>query len=181
VDLILRIIDAISEWSGRIFSFAVLVATGVVVYEVIMRYGFNTPTTWGYELPIYLAGATYMLSGAYTHLHDNHVRVDLLHGRWSARTRAVVDILTAPVFLVGMVALIYFGGDWTLQAFERGTTTGTRWNPPVWPLRALIPLGALLLLLQGLATLGRDFRTAISGVPHVTEAPPPPDTGVTPE
>jgi TRAP-type mannitol/chloroaromatic compound transport system permease small subunit len=163
MDRALRAIDRLSDLSGRIFSVTILLATLVVVYEVIMRYAFNSPSAWGFELPIFLAGASYLLSGAYAEVHDAHVKVDLLYSRWSPRTQALVDIITAPVFFVGVVALVWHGAKWTYAAYNVGTRTGSSWNPVVWPLRVLIPIGAFLLVLQGLAGLVRNVRTVISG------------------
>ncbi len=157
----LRVIDGISEYSGRIFSVTVLIATVVVIFEVVMRYVFVSPTAWGFELPIILAGASYLLSGAYAEKHGAHIQVDLLYARWSPRTRALVDVLTSPIVLGSLAVIAWYGFDWSLAAYEAGTRTGTAWNPVVWPMRMLIPLGAVLLLLQGIAGLMRSLRVLL--------------------
>ena len=159
----LTVIDRISEWSGKVFSFLVVVATLVVVYEVVMRYAFRAPTIWGLELTIYLCGATYVLGGAYAHLYNAHVKVDVLYMRWSPRVRANMDLVTAPFFFIGVALLVWMGSEWTIQAIETGRTSGSIWSPIIWPMRLLIPLGSFLLLLQGLAKLIRDFGIARTG------------------
>ena len=160
VDQFLNVVDRISYWSGHIVSFAILGATVAIIIEIIMRYGFGSPTVWGFELPLYFAAASYLLGGAYAQIDDSHVRMDLLQSRWSPKTKAWVDLLvTWPVFFVGMGILVFTSFTWTIEALSAGVTSGTQWDVPVWPVRALIPLGSFLLLLQGLASLVRDVRT----------------------
>lgn len=153
----LSVIDGMSEWSGKIFSFLLVAATIVVVYEVVMRYAFNAPTVWGLELTIFLCGATYVMGGAFAHLYDAHVKVDALYIRWSPRLRAIVDLVTAPFFFFGVGIMMWAGAEWTGKAIIGGVTSGSIWDPIIWPMRLLIPLGSFLLLLQGLAKFIRDF------------------------
>lgn len=156
----LSVIDGMSEWSGKVFSFLVVVATLVVVYEVVMRYAFRAPTIWGLELTIFLCGATYVMAGAYAHLYDAHVKVDVLYLRWTPRIRAIVDLVTAPFFFVAIGVLLWVGAEWTVQAIVGKATSGSIWSPTIWPMRLLIALGSFLLLLQGLAKFIRDFGVA---------------------
>ena len=159
----LSIIDSLSEWSGKIFSFLVVVATLVVIYEVVMRYAFRAPTIGGLELTIYLSGATYVMGGAYAQLFDAHVKVDVLYLRWSPRTRAIMDLITAPIFFIGVGLLAWMGAEWTIKAVANAETSGSIWSPPIWPMKGLIPLGSILLLLQGLSKTIRNFRVARTG------------------
>ena len=156
----LSVIDSMSQWSGKIFSFLVLAAALVVTYEVVMRYAFNAPTVWGLDMTIFLCGATYVMAGAYAHYHNAHVKIEALYGRWTPRTRAIVDLLvTAPLFFGVCGVLVWVGAGWTWEAVVKGTTYYTEWHAPIWPMRLLIPLAAFLLLLQGLAKFIRDLAT----------------------
>ena len=157
------IVDNITDWSGKLFAFAVLAATLGVVVEVTLRYVFNAPPIWGLELSIYLCGVTYLIGGAYAELAKAHVRVDIIYAHWSPRVRAIVDLVTKPLFFSGVATLFWVGLEWTFEAFVKGTTSGTPWSPPVWPIRSFIVSGSLLLLLQGTATLVRDWNTAWTG------------------
>lgn len=149
-----------SEWSGKIFSFLVLAAVLVATYEVVMRYIFNAPTVWGLDLTIFLCGATYVMAGAYAHYLNAHVKIEALYGRWTPRTRAMVDLLvTAPLFFGFCGVLVWVGTGWTWEAIVGKITYYTEWHAPVWPMRLLIPLAAFLLLLQGLAKFIRDLAT----------------------
>ncbi len=151
----LSVIDSMSEWSGKIFSFLVLVAVLVVAYEVTMRYVFNAPTVWGLDLTIFLCGATYVMAGAYA-----HVKIEALYGRWTPRTRAMVDLLvTAPLLFGFCGVLVWVGIGWTWEAIVGKITYYTEWHVPIWPMRLIITLAAFLLLLQGLAKFIRDLTT----------------------
>lgn len=156
----LSVIDHISEWTGKVFSFLLLAATAVVVYEVVRRYVFNAPSTFGLELTIYLCAMTYMVGGAYALVYDSHVKVDVLYMRWSPRGRAIIDLIFSPIFFIGIIAMIYAGSMWTAKAIAGGVTSGSTWDPDIWPMRMMIALGAFLLFLQGLAKSIRDFRVA---------------------
>ena len=156
----LAIIDGISEWTGKTFSFLLLAATAVVIYEVVRRYAFNAPSTFGLELTIYLCAITYMIGGAYALLYDSHVKVDVLYMRLTPRGRALLDLIMTPIFFIGICAMIYVGAMWTARAIAGGVTSGSTWNPDIWPMRLMIALGAFLLFLQGLAKSIRDFRVA---------------------
>lgn len=156
----LSVIDSMNEWSGKIFSFLVLAAALVVVHEVVMRYVFNAPTVWGLDLTVFLCGATYVMAGAYAHYHNAHVKIEALYGRWTPRTRAMVDLLvTAPLFFGFCGVLAWVGTEWTWKAVVGGTTYYTEWHVPLWPMRLIITLAAFLLLLQGLAKFIRDLAT----------------------
>lgn len=157
------IIEIISDWTGKVFSFMVAAAAIVIVAEVVLRYAFNAPTIYGLELTIFMCGVTYVMAGAYAHLANAHVRVDLFSQRWSPRTRAIVDLITSPLFFIAIAVIVWLGAEWTYEGIVKGATSGSIWNPPIWPIRLFIPLGATLLLLQGIARVIRDFGIAKLG------------------
>ncbi|MFC1951837.1 TRAP transporter small permease subunit, partial [Chloroflexota bacterium] len=149
-----------NEGAVRIVSFFILAAVMVTVYGVVRRYVFNAPTVIELELTTFLCAVTYLLAGGYAQSRDAHVRVDVLYLRWSPRGRAILRLVTIPIFFGGLCALLWGSADWTIKAMISGEHTGSYWEPPVWPVRLLIPLGALLLILQGIVSVVRDFRIA---------------------
>lgn len=161
MERVLRFIDNLSELQGKVFSFLIFVATLQICYELTRRYAFNAPTSWGLELTEYLCAVTYIMGGAYAHRFDAHIRVDILYMHWSPRTKALVDIFVTNVFFFFFVGvLVWQSSIWTLEALERHATSGTVWDPPVWPMRLSLFLGAVFLALQGIAKLIRDIYTA---------------------
>lgn len=159
---ILRAIDRISESEGKIFSFLIVVATLQVCYELVLRYVFNAPTTWGLEMTLYLCSTTYVMSGAYAEYLDAHIKVDLFYNRWSPRTRAFFDLIVTDTLLLFFCGvLLWQSGAWFLEAVTQGLTAGTIWDPPIWPMRLVIFIGAFFLLLSALAKSVRDFFMAV--------------------
>jgi TRAP-type mannitol/chloroaromatic compound transport system permease small subunit len=162
VDRIVRAIDAVSTAAGWLAGWFIVPITVAVTYEVIARYAFNAPTTWSYEVGYMLYGAQFMLAAAYTLLKGGHIRTDVLYERWSARTRATVDAVCYVLFFFpGMLCILYAGAVEARQAWVIGERTGLRIvgvSVPMYALKAIIPLTAGLLVLQGLAELIRCGR-----------------------
>ncbi len=89
---IIRVIDSISEWTGKTVRWVCLVLVVVVVYEVTARFVFNAPTLWAFETICMLLCTIGALGWAYTHRHHGHVRVDVLYTLLSPRGRAIIDV-----------------------------------------------------------------------------------------
>ena len=159
-------IDSINSRSGKVFSFALLAATIVIVYGVIMRYVFNAPSPWALEMSIFLCAFTYLVGGAYAELFDAHVRVDVLYIRWSPRTRAIANLASSLLFFIPVILLGWTGAVWTADAIETGVRYDAFWRVLVWPVRLFIPLGCFLLTLQGVSTLVHSFHVARTGLPE---------------
>lgn len=159
---LLRAIDFTSEWSGKIFSFLWIVTVLVISYEVILRYVFDAPTRWGHESMIFLCAIVYMMGGAYTLYHRKHVSIDLLYNRCSPRGRAILDLITFPIFCLFIGILLWAGAGRAWEAIMLGETSGSPWNPPIYPILLMIPLGAFLMLLQGLAKFISDLAMVVA-------------------
>ena len=155
---LLQLVDKLSEWSGKVFSVAFLVASCIVVYSVFMRYAFNRPTVWGLELTVYLCGATYLMSGGYAELTNSHIRIDSLYNKFPKNLQLLIDlILTGPLVFCFCLILIWYGCEWTMEALINGEHSMTLWNPIIWPVRILIPLGTLILFLQSISRFIRNL------------------------
>jgi len=159
----LTVIDSISKRSGEVFSFLWIVVVFVASLEVILRYGFDAPTIWGHETIIFLCGMVYIIGGAYTLYHRKHINVDMVYNRFSPRGRAILDLVTFPCFVLFIGVLLWGGTDrfWGALLIREGS--GSPWDPPIYPILLTIPLGAFLILLQGLVKFIRDLTIAIRG------------------
>jgi TRAP-type mannitol/chloroaromatic compound transport system permease small subunit len=128
------------------------------VLVVVLRYALNQGSIVLQESVLYLHGITFMLGIPYALKHDAHVRVDLIYGRLGPRGRALVDLVGHLLFLVPVsVAIIVFSHTYVANAWrilERSPEVGGL--PAVFLLKSLIPLMAVLLLLQGLAEIARS-------------------------
>lgn len=163
VDRVVRAIDAVSTAAGWLGGWLIVPLTLAVAYEVAARYAFNAPTRWSWTLTYMLYGAQFMLAAAYTLLKGGHIRVDVFYERWSSRTRATIDAVSYVLFFFpGMLFVLYAGWVEARQAWEIGERSGA-W--PLYPLKAVIPLTALLLVLQGVSELVKCVRV-IRGRPR---------------
>jgi TRAP-type mannitol/chloroaromatic compound transport system permease small subunit len=158
-------VGRVSEWSGRIVSIAIPVLIVTVCYDVFMRYIFNAPTSWSYELSYMLGTAVISLGLPYVHYHASHIRVDLIYSRLSAMSRLVLDVfLTVFLFfpLVFMWTRVFGANAW--QSFvNQEVSYDSMWYPILWPFKLVIFLGFLLLLVQGIATFARDVASLTKG------------------
>lgn len=140
-------VDATNNWVGLIAGCSIILVTFAVVWEVVAR-AFGQPTIWSNESSIYISAATYLIAGGYGLLYNRHVRIDVLYGWLSERTQTRLDVLTL-LFTLGYAgALIWVGGKDFYTAFSQGETTGTPWNPPIWPVKLAIPVAGTLIALQ---------------------------------
>ena len=163
LNAILNAIDTINDWVGKVLSFGVLVMFALVLIEVIRRYFFNSPTVWGNELTQLTFGVYVVLCGGYILRWGGHVNVDILYGRFSARGKAIVDIITFVLFLLFCGMMLAYGGSLAWESVARFEHSQSAWNPPLYPVKLMIPSGAFLLLLQGIAKLVRDTVTVVTG------------------
>lgn len=159
----LRGIDKLNERAGGGFAYLLPCLVLVVVWQVVSRYIFRSPSEWTFEMTNFLCGGLSMLGAAYCILHKDHVRIDVLWGRFSERGKAIADLVTFVFFLLFAVVLLWKGVDVTRAALQTPwETTITPWSPVIWPVKILIPIAAFLLLLQGVVKFIRDFRIAIT-------------------
>ncbi len=159
MDTLIRIIDTINGKIGRWNSYLVLPLVGVVFYEVILRYAFNAPTVWGFELTVFIYGIHYMLGLALTEKAGGHVKVEILTGHFSKRGQAIFTLLTysllfAPVFFLMAWCSIEYGWS-SAKLLEKNSTS---WAPPIWPLKCLMALGFVMLFFQGISTLLKSLK-----------------------
>jgi TRAP-type mannitol/chloroaromatic compound transport system permease small subunit len=160
----LRFVDSISEWTGKVVSFLIFVLAFFVGYEVIMRYGFNSPTIWVNDLSTMLFGTFIIIGGAYTLRDGGHVNMDVIYGRFSSKRRALLDLITFVILTLPFLGVMLWKGweaAWkSLITLEHDST---QWGPPIYPFRLMLPLGAFLILFQALAKFVRDLMIVIKG------------------
>lgn len=159
-------VDATNAWTGLVCGFAIAVVTGVVMWEVVARGTFGSPTVWANETTVYLSAVAYLMVGGYALLHRRHVRIDVIYERLAPRTRAKLDLFTFVFFVLYAGTLVWIGGDMAWASIQQNETTGTPWDPPIWPVKLAIPVAGLLLLLQGTANLLRDLGIATPRPPE---------------
>ena len=161
---LLTIFDAISEWTGRIFSWVICVLLVLVVLEVILRRFLNRPTIWNFEVTIQLYAFHFMIVAAYALLYKSHVTIDVLYERFSKRTKAILDVISYAIFFFPfLLVVLYEGIKYAANSWAMREVSWSVFAPPLYPIKTVIAVMAFLLLIQGFAIFVRQLRTAIKG------------------
>jgi TRAP-type mannitol/chloroaromatic compound transport system permease small subunit len=149
-----RLIDALNERVGRAVYWLVLVMVLVSAGNAIIRKLFNMSSNAFLEAQWYLFSAVFLLCAGYTLLRNEHVRIDIITGRLSAKTQAWVDIFGTLLFLLPMSILIMsLSWPYFLRTYAEHEISGSAGGLVLWPARLLLPVGFTLLVLQGLSEL----------------------------
>jgi TRAP-type mannitol/chloroaromatic compound transport system permease small subunit len=152
----LRVQDGLSDWVGRAVSWLTLGIIGVLLFEVVSRYLLNSPTIWGHELSTMFFGALSILAGSYTLRHHGHVRSDVIYRLLPLRAQAFCDVVIFSLALVVLGVVLHMAVDFAYHAWRIGEFSNRSvWRPPLWPIKATIPLAVGLMMLQCLAELVR--------------------------
>lgn len=154
---LLKCIDFLSIWSGRLCAWSIIALTLLISWEVFSRYALNAPHAWVFDVQAMLYGLLFMMAGAYTLAQSGHVRGDVLYTFFQPRLQAGIDLFLYVVFFIpGIVALAWAGWtfaaeSWVINEHSSISVDG----PPVYPFKAIIPIAGFLLLLQGLVEMAR--------------------------
>ncbi len=160
---VIRGIDAVSEWSGRIAAWLVLPLVFIMSWDILVR-KVHTPTYWAYDLSYMLYGALFMLGTAYTLYRGSHIRTDFLYQGWPVKVQAAVDAFCYLfLFFPGMAIFLWLATDYALNSWQRQELSmASSWMPPIYPLKTVIPVSIALLLLQGVA----EFLKCVYAIRH---------------
>ena len=150
--------DWINGWVGEYIAYWSILAVFVYFYEVLARYVFNSPTNWAHESMFLMFGMQYLLAGGYAAREDSHVRVDVIYELLSERTKAITDLVTSIFFFIFTVTLLVTGAIFAADAIDVWEVSFTEWSIQYWPVKCSISIGALLIILQGVAKLIRDLK-----------------------
>jgi TRAP-type mannitol/chloroaromatic compound transport system permease small subunit len=141
-------IDALSTWTGKIFSYLLIPLTLCVVFEVVTRY-LDSPTIWTFETSNFFYGAHFMLVAAYGLLMKSHVSIDLISTKFSAKTQAIVSLFCyATMYLPFIAIFTYYGFAYS-------------YNSWLYPIKTVIPVTAVLLLLQGFSEVIKTIDSLV--------------------
>src|SRR3990172_6824414 len=139
-----RFLDAINERIGRSLYWLVLVMTLISAGNAVARYGFNLSSNVFLDIQWYLYSIVFLGAAGYTLKHNQHVRIDLISGKLSPRTRAWIDVFGG-VFMLLPVCLIIFWYGWTafLEAWRIQESSLDAGGLPRWPIKFVVPLAFL--------------------------------------
>ena len=149
-----RLIDDATENIGKAVAWLILVAVLVSAGNAIVRKVLNTSSNAWLEAQWYLFGAAFMLAAAYTLRQNEHIRIDIVYGLFSRRKQHWIDLLGHCFFLMPFVLLmVYFLVPYVLMSSRSGEGSSSAGGLIVWPAKAILLGGFLLLMVQGVSEI----------------------------
>jgi TRAP-type mannitol/chloroaromatic compound transport system permease small subunit len=158
-------IDRLNLWVGRLVAVMVLPIMFSMVYEVTVRYAFNAPTIWAYDISRMFYGAMFVLGAAYGLSKGVHIRSDFIYRTWKVENQGRVDAALYVIFFFPtMILLLWVSFDWAWTSLIRGERgMDTAFAPLLGPVRSALPIGVFLLILQGVSELLKSIYAAKTG------------------
>lgn len=152
--LVSRWIDRLNEFTGRTVAWLVLAAVLISAGNAVVRKVFDQSSNGLLEIQWYLFAAVFLLAAGYTLLRQEHVKIDVIAGRFSKRTQIWIDIVGICVFLLPFVVVVIdLSMPLALRAYRTHEMSNNAGGLVRWPVFALLPAGFLLLGLQGVSEL----------------------------
>ena len=163
---------------GKIVCWMVIPLIFAMTFEVIGRHFFNRPTLWAYDITRMIAGAFFMLGAGYALSKGIHIRADFLYRNWNVKTQAKVDLfLYLLFFFPGFIVFFWVSFDYAYTSIcgksilaecldgkvRIQRAMDTTWMPVMWPLKSCMPIGAFLLLIQGISELFKTYYAFVKG------------------
>lgn len=155
--------DQTSVVIGKTVSYFMVLVIISATIEIVSRYFFNRPTIWAYETGQFLFGGYFLLLGAYTLRYREHIGMDIIITKLSPRKQAIMNAATFVFAAMFCLVMIYKGGQFawkSIRFFEHSTSV---WGPPIWPLKAALPVAGFLMLMQATSNLIKDLHMAVTG------------------
>ena len=163
---VIRGIDWVTDRSGKVLAWLCFPLILALVYQVTARYLFKAPTEWAYDVTYMLYGTIFMLGAAFTLLKKAHIRTDLFYNKWTPQTQGLVDtIMYLLLYFPGIIFFLVAGWDYAAHSWVTGEHTSlSPWRPIIYPFKAVIPVTAFLLLVQGVSELLKSVYAWKRGV-----------------
>lgn len=157
--------DRVSAWFGKAFGWLIMFMAIGTGYEVLVRYGFNAPTTWAFDMSYICYGTLFMMSGAYTLSRDGHVRGDFIYRLWKPKTQAKVElVLYLLFFFPGVLALILSGWKYASRSWGYlEVSVNSPVSIPIFQFKTIIVIAGVLLFIQGIAQVFRAIHCMKTG------------------
>ncbi|KAE8437872.1 MULTISPECIES: TRAP transporter small permease subunit [Halomonadaceae] len=151
-------LDRASEWFGRTLAWLIIIMMLIQFAIVLLRYMFSINSIFMQELVMYMHASVFMLAAAYTFRHDGHVRVDIFYRGMTPRRQALVNIVGILLLMIPVMLFViassygYVANSWRIME----TSSDYGGIPAVFALKTLIPVFAVLMILQGLIEVVRN-------------------------
>ena len=165
-----KLIDGLNERVGRAIIWLILISVLVSATNAVVRKAFDYSSNAFLEAQWYMFSAIFLLGAGYTLLHNEHIRIDIIAGKFSKRVQTWIDILGTLFFLFPVTfAFLWFGSQMFAVSFANQEMSPNAGGLIVWPVKMLIPLGFFLLTLQGFSELIKRIAFLQGLIPDPSE------------
>ncbi|MEI9477949.1 MAG: TRAP transporter small permease subunit [Deltaproteobacteria bacterium] len=154
-------INYVTEKAGEISKWLLLVLVAFATLEAILRYVFNAPTIWIWDVNIQVLAILTIFGGPYIIPHDGHVKTDILYTQFSTKTKAFLDSCTYLIYLFVMAFLLWLSAVEMLESVRRQEKLSTFWEPPIYPLKIIIVIGFVMMLSQGVVKFVHELQVVL--------------------
>ena len=158
-----KYVDYASTKFGRFSMYLIFLMIGTLLLGAITRNILNFPLSWTVEMAQFTITAYYILGGPYSMQMDDHVRMDLIYGLYSDKTKAKIDVFTNIFLLVYLIVLLIGAISSTQYAIEYGQRKFSQWNPSMIPIKIIMTFGIFLMILQTISTFFKDLAKSLGG------------------
>lgn len=143
------VLKKISHTLAKISQWLIAALILIIVYDVAMRYFFNKPSSWVYEMSYILGAFIASLAFAFLYIEEGNVRVDVFYCKFSPKVKLITDILfNGLIFIPSFYMLIKAWFKNLSRAFiTKEVSTITTWYPPLWPIKTVITFGLGLFII----------------------------------
>jgi TRAP-type mannitol/chloroaromatic compound transport system permease small subunit len=165
-----RAIDAVTERVGRFVYWLVLVVVLISAANATVRKLFNYSSNAYLEIQWYLFSVIFLFGAGYTLLRNDHVRIDIIQGRLSARAQNWIDVVGIVLFLWPMsIIIMWLSWPLFLDSFARNEVSTNVGGLTIWPARLMVPVGFALLLMQSVSELIKRIAFLLGRIPNPLE------------
>jgi TRAP-type mannitol/chloroaromatic compound transport system permease small subunit len=165
-----RLIDRISELIGKSVAWLVLAAVLISTLNAVVRKAFNTSSNAYLEIQWYLFAAVFLLAAGYTMMRQEHVKIDVISGRFTKRTQVWIDIIGLAFFVLPLVyTVVHLSLPLVIRSYVMNEYSSNAGGLIRWPVFALLPLGFVLLGMQAISELIKRVAFLKGLVPDPTQ------------
>ncbi|MDQ1334819.1 MAG: hypothetical protein QG552_1769 [Thermodesulfobacteriota bacterium] len=162
---IVQALDTITVWIARLAWWLVIPLMAVLVYEVMVRKLFISPTIWAMDMSYMLNGILGMAGAVYALYRGGHIAIDFISQKWSLRTQAALStVFYITCFFPGISIFLWFASRFAYDSWlmkERAITSA--WMPPIYPLKMAMAVAMAFLLLQGISEFLKNLYVLLRG------------------
>ena len=155
--LYVKYVDYVSTKFGRMAMYLIFLMIGTLLLGAITRNILGIPLSWTVEMAQFTITAYYILGGPYSMQTGDHVRMDLIYGLYSDKTKAKIDVFTNIFLLVYLIVLLIGAISSTQYAIEYGQRKFSQCNPSMIPIKVIMTFGIFLMILQTISTFFKDL------------------------